>query len=74
MVTRHDLRPGTRVRLRAPSSLLELRQDTGTVVRKDQWADYYIVRLDTPAICHDGEPVELTEIREDIENLDVIGS
>jgi len=72
MVTGHDLRPGTRVRLRAPSPLLELRSDTGTVVRKDRWADYYIIRLDLPAISHDCEPVELREIREDIDNLDVI--
>ena len=72
MVTRHDLRPGMRVRLRAPSPLLELRSDTGTIVRKDHWADSYIVRLDAPAICHDGPPVELSEIREDIDNLNVI--
>jgi hypothetical protein len=72
MIARHELRPGTCIRLRAPSSLLELRADTGTVVRKDRWAEYYIVRLDKPAICHDGEPIELTEVREDIDNFDVI--
>lgn len=48
----------------------------GTVVRKDQWADYYVIRLDRPALYHDaeGRVEELTEICEDIDNLEVIPS
>ena len=74
--TARELRQGTRVRLRAPSPLLRLRSDMGTVVRKDQWADYYVIRLDRPALYHDaeGRVEELTEICEDIDNLEVIPS
>jgi hypothetical protein len=74
MVLERKLASGTRVRLVAPSCLLELRTATGTVVRKDQWADYYIIRLDEPALYHGGQgtPETLCEIAEDIDNLEVI--
>ena len=45
-----ELAPGTRVRVVARAPLLELRADTGTIVREDEWADYYIVRSDEPAL------------------------
>ena len=40
-----ELKPGTRVRLRSASHVLRLRGDTGTVVRPDKWADYYVIHL-----------------------------
>jgi hypothetical protein len=62
---------GARVRLRAPSPLVELRSDTGTVLRPDVWDGYYIVRLDAPArLQHDGHVEEVSEIAEAADNLD----
>lgn len=74
MIADQDLRPGTRVRTVAPSRVLRLRSDTGTIVRKDIWQDYYIVRLDQPALSYDtpGAPEDLPEIREHVENLEVL--
>jgi hypothetical protein len=65
---------GARGRLVAPSPLLELRADTGTVIRPDQWDGYYIVRLDAPArLRHDeGEPEELAEVAEAADNMEVL--
>lgn len=65
---------GARVRLAAPSSQLELRADTGTVVRPDEWDGYYIVRLDRPALLRHGEdaPEELAEVAEAADNLEVL--
>lgn len=74
MIADQDLRPGTRVRIVAPSGVLHLRSATGTIARKDIWQDYYIVRLDKPALSCDtpGAPEDLPEIREHIENLEVL--
>jgi hypothetical protein len=74
MIGEQDLATGTRVRLRAPHWLLELRADTGEVVRPDAWDGYYIVRLDRPAAYRhaDGRVEELTEIREAVDNMDVL--
>lgn len=71
---KQELKAGTRVRLREPSYNLKLLSQTGTIVRPDKWMDYYIVRLDEPAyyVHADGRQEELTEVREDIDNLDVI--
>ena len=68
------LQPGTRVRLRAPSPVLTLRSNTGTIIRADDDLDYYVVRLDTPALSHCGEQLEeLCEIVEDLDNLALSG-
>ena len=68
------LQPGTRVRLRAPSPVLTLRSSTGTIIRADDDLDYYVVRLDTPALSHCGEQLEeLCEIVEDLDNLALSG-
>lgn len=70
-----DLVPGTRVRVRSRTPLLQLRTDVGTIVRKDQWADYYIVGLDRPADYHDGKgaPIEkVSEIRVDVDDIEVL--
>jgi hypothetical protein len=70
------LTKGTRVRLRAPSHLLELRSNTGTIVGPGRWADYYVVRLDRSAVYHDPDtgPEELWEVVEMDENMDPIPS
>ena len=67
---------GARVRLRAPSSFLELRADTGTVVRPDVWDGYYIVRLDAPAVLHHDPdpPAEVLDVAEAADNLDALGT
>lgn len=68
------LQPGTRVRLRAPSPVLTLRSSTGTIIRADDDLDYYVVRLNTPALSRCGEPLEeLREIVEDLDNLALSG-
>ncbi len=68
------LEEGTRVRLRAPSSLLRLASNTGRVVRETEDDGYYIIRLDAPALYdHGGDgPEVLHEVCEDIENLDIL--
>ena len=68
------LSPGTRVRLRAPAAGIALRANTGTIVRLDAWGDYYIVRLDKPAIYDHGtgQPEELHEIAELAENMNLL--
>jgi hypothetical protein len=69
------IRIGGRVRLAAPSPLLELANDTGTVVRRDIWDGYYIVRLDAPGILRHGEgsTERVTEVAEAADNLEAIG-
>lgn len=68
------LTPGTRVRLRAPAAGVTLRANTGTIVRPDEWGDYYIVRLDKPALYDHGtrQSEELHEIAELADNMDVL--
>ena len=53
---------------------MDLKADTGSVVRHDKWAGYYIVRLDRPAVYHhaDGRVEELEEIREAADNLEIL--
>ena len=67
---------GSRVRLRCPSPQLELRADTGTIVRPDEWDGYYIVRLDAPATLRHGDdpPEEVEEVAEAADNLETIGN
>ena len=67
---------GSRVRLLYPSPQLELRSDTGIVIRHDEWDGYYIVRLDAPAtLCHgDDPPEEVEEVAEAADNLETIGA
>ena len=69
-----SLVPGMRVRLRSANHLVDLRSPLGRIVRPDEYDDYYIVRLDAPAIYHnaDGTTSELAEIAEMVHNLEVI--
>ena len=68
------LETGTRIRLVAPSPLLTLTRDTGRVQGPAEWDGYYVVSLDGPALYRhaDGRLEELTEIREDADNMDVL--
>jgi hypothetical protein len=74
MIEQQEIAVGARVRWRAPSPLVELRADTGRVVRPDEWDGYYIVHLDQPALYHerDGQVRELVEIAEAGDNMDVL--
>lgn len=74
MADPRDLLPGTRVRLSSSSHAITLRSSDGYVIRPDEWADYFIVRLDRPAKYHhaDGRIEDLREIRELADNLEVI--
>ncbi len=76
MIEQQPLAVGTRVCLRSPSRLVTLRSNLGRIARPDVWDGYYIVELDQPAIYHeaDGSSQELTEIREAVDNLDVVSS
>ena len=69
------LEPNTRVRLRTTIQPLELRATTGTVVGPAEYEDYYVVRLDVPAIYHeaDGGVHDVELIRAGVDNLEVIG-
>ena len=67
--------PGTRVRLTAPTPLLTLRSDCGTVVARDAYKDYYVVRLDEPALLRHSEtdpPTVLEEVVEMADNLEIL--
>jgi hypothetical protein len=68
--------PNTRVRLRGKPIALTLRTPDGVVVGPDRWAGFVIVRLDEPAIYHhaDGRLEDLPEIREFVENLDILSA
>jgi hypothetical protein len=69
------MKPGDRVRLVAPSPILDLASDLRTIVRPDEDVDlgYWIVRLDAPATCRCGdEPVTLDEIVEMDANMEVL--
>ena len=74
MITGHELKPGTRVRLRSSSQVVELRAATGTIARPDRYQDYYVIRLDQPAVYYnaDGTTRDLPEIVEAIDNFDII--
>jgi hypothetical protein len=76
MRNERSLQPGIRVRLTAPSPLLELTADTGWVLRPDEWEGYFIIRLDGPARYRhaDGTVEELQEIRESFDNVEIIPS
>ena len=69
------LMPGTRVRLRPVNQLVDLRSNLGTVVRPDEWDDYYIVLLDESAMYHDpdGTTRDVPEIAQIVDNLEVLG-
>ncbi|MBI4318767.1 MAG: hypothetical protein HY675_09775 [Chloroflexi bacterium] len=66
-----ELKPGTRVRLRAPAAPLELTSDSGTVIGPAEWDGYYVIKLDRPARYHHADPrvEEIDLVREDVENL-----
>jgi hypothetical protein len=74
MIDDTSLAVGTRVRLRAPSPLVELQSALGRIARPDVWDGYYIVRLDRPALYHasDGSTQKLDEVREAADNMDVV--
>lgn len=74
MIGKIFLRAGARVRLRSAPAQTDLQGDTGSVVRADEWAGYYIIRLDRPALHHhaDGRVEELLEIREAADNLEIV--
>ena len=76
MIGKISLHPGARVRLRSAPAQTDLQGDTGSVVRRDEWAGYYIVRLDRPALYHhpDGRVEELPEICEAADNLEILSS
>src|SRR5688572_19268230 len=67
---------GSRVRLLYPSPQMELRSDTGTVIRPDEWDGCYIIHLDAPATLRHGDdpPEEVEEVAEAADNLSVIPS
>lgn len=71
-----ELQPRARVRLLSAAHVLTLRADTGYVVRPDEWDDYFIIRLDQPALYHhaDGRIEDLWEVRELADNLELIQS
>jgi hypothetical protein len=77
MISHPALKAGTRVRLRSVSHVLTLSDlpggDLGRIVRPDE-LDYYLVKLDRPAWYRrpDGAQELLSEILEDIDNLEVI--
>jgi hypothetical protein len=68
-----ELTPGTRVRLTSAGIGVTLRSPYGTIVGPDRWLDYYIIRLDEPAIFaeFEGEQEELLEISEFPGNFDI---
>ena len=76
MVRQAELPTGTRVRILTPHFLLTMRSPLGTIVRKDEYLDYYIVRLDEPARYREpsGHTTPLDEIRESVANLKVLSS
>lgn len=49
------LEPNTRVMLRTAIAPLELRTAFGTVVGPADFEDYYVVRMDIPAIYHEAD-------------------
>lgn len=76
-----QLAAGTRVRLRAPSHVLDWPPDarrTGVVVGPAEWRDYYIIQLDEPAIYRAGDglhkdiTLRVERVRELVDNLDVL--
>ena len=71
---RPKLMPGTRVRLSGTPAGVTLVRPTGVIVRWGDWDDYYIVRLDVPAIFHnaDGTQEPLPEIRQSSDNFHVL--
>lgn len=76
MVSNPTLPTGARVRIVAPHFLLTLRSRLGTIVRRDEYLDYYIVRLDEPVAYRepDGRTTDLAEIRESAANLEVVAA
>jgi hypothetical protein len=74
----HDrLRPGSRVMVQGEPSGLTLRSHYGYIVSPDHlWDDFYIVRLDQPAVYYnlDGSIDEWVEIREAVDNLTLVSS
>lgn len=68
------LPPGTRVRLVAPSPLLELTSDTGTVIGLDEFGGYIVIELDKPARLRSEElrSVVLEHVCESEDNLEVV--
>lgn len=70
-----EIRPGQRVRLRAPSPILTLLSPFGTVVEPDpEYGDlgYWLVQLDEPATYrHGDETVAVPVVRELAHNLSV---
>ena len=73
-MTERELPPGTRVRLRSSSPVVELRSNQGTTARPDLYDDSYVIRLDQPAVylAADRTRSDLPEIVEAVDNLDIV--
>jgi len=76
MINRQQFKPGVRVRVRSAHFLVDLQSSTGTVVRPDTYDDYFVVKLDVPAIYRnaDGTTTEPPEICEAFDNMDVVSA
>ena len=76
MIHSPNLREGMRVRILGPASALGVTLATpfGTVLAPDEYAGYYLVRLDTPATYQhaDGFAEPLLDIREFWDNLAIV--
>ena len=69
-----ELKPGTRVLLLSAAADVALRSPYGTVVRPDEWLDYYVIRLDEPAVQvrTDGSSEPLPEVCESRGNVAIV--
>ena len=69
------LQPGMAVALTGAPTAVTLRTRMGTIVRRDEYDDYVVVRLAIPAIYHhaNDETEELSEIVVMADNLRVVG-
>ncbi|CAN5300206.1 hypothetical protein BH23CHL1_BH23CHL1_05280 [soil metagenome] len=76
MLKHKTLRSGTRVRIVDHPMRITLRAFTGVIIRPGEWDDYYVIRLDEPALDHqaDGRNEEVQKIVEDYDNFDVLHS
>ncbi len=71
MTILHHFVEGQHVEIDGNPIGVTLTARTGRIVRQDEWAGYYIVRLDGPAVYRhpNGEQETLFELREAEDNL-----
>ena len=76
MIEHTSIPVGTRVRLRSASHVVDLRSDTGRVVRTDPYDGLPVIHLDEPALYReaDGTTRELPELVQSTENLEILDS